>query len=74
VTKARAEWLEALPKRDLHPKDCALELQAGMIKGATVSKTAGYMALVHKDKTAATVSATPMCRAAFRPAIRLMSD
>jgi predicted RNase H-like HicB family nuclease len=31
-------------------KDCPLDLQAGRIEGATVSKTAGYIALVHKDK------------------------
>jgi predicted RNase H-like HicB family nuclease len=31
-------------------KDCPLDLQAGGIEGAEVSKTTGYIALVHKDK------------------------
>jgi predicted RNase H-like HicB family nuclease len=34
----------------LASKDCPLDLQAGRTEGATVSKTAGYIALVHKDK------------------------
>jgi predicted RNase H-like HicB family nuclease/predicted RNA binding protein YcfA (HicA-like mRNA interferase family) len=36
--------------KGLASKDCPLDLQAGRIEGATVRKTTGYIALVHKDK------------------------